>query len=48
MAPRARVKLPVAITARVPGTYVGPPSSAYLYYTAENKRWSRPLSVTVR
>jgi hypothetical protein len=48
MAPRARLKIPVSVTARVPGTYAGPPSSAYLYYTAEHKRWSRPLSVTIR
>ena len=48
MAPRARLELGVSVTARVPGTYAGPPSAAYLYYTAEHKRWSPPLSVTIR
>jgi hypothetical protein len=33
--------------AAVPGTYTGPASSAYLYYTAEHKDWAEPLRVTV-
>lgn len=33
--------------AAVPGRYTGPASRAYLYYTAEQKRWTRPLEITI-
>lgn len=35
------------VTATVPGTYAGPASRAYLYYTAEQKHWTQPLKVTI-
>jgi uncharacterized protein YfaS (alpha-2-macroglobulin family) len=35
----ARVEVPISAIAAVPGTYTGPASRAYLYYTAEHKRW---------
>ena len=30
------------------GPVLGPPSSAYLYYTDEHKNWSDPLAVTIK
>ncbi|MBY0232695.1 MAG: alpha-2-macroglobulin, partial [Gemmataceae bacterium] len=41
------VEVPVDLVARVPGTYRGPASRAYLYYDSRNKHWVDPLSVTV-
>ncbi len=35
------------LTTVVPGTYWGPASSAYLYYTDEHKTWAAPVRVTV-
>jgi hypothetical protein len=31
----------------VPGTYEAPASSAYLYYTAEDMTWARPVAITI-
>jgi hypothetical protein len=31
----------------VPGTYEAPASSAYLYYTAEDKAWTAPVAITI-
>ena len=31
----------------VPGDYVAPASSAYLYYTDEHKHWAEPVKITV-
>ncbi|MFH1467232.1 MAG: MG2 domain-containing protein [Pseudomonadota bacterium] len=39
--------VPLDLVAAVPGTYTGPASSAYLYYTNEHKDWAEPLRVTV-
>ncbi len=39
--------IPIDLVAAVPGTYTGPASSAYLYYTNEHKDWAEPLRVTV-
>jgi len=33
--------------AAVPGHYEAPATSAYLYYTAEDKAWTAPVQVTV-
>ncbi len=41
------VKLPLSATAAVPGTYTGPASRAYLYYTDEDKQWQPGLGVTI-
>jgi len=42
-----RVELPVSLVAAVPGTYTGPASRAYLYYTAEFKHWNDGLAVEI-
>jgi hypothetical protein len=31
----------------VPGHYEAPATSAYLYYTAEDKAWTTPVQITV-
>ncbi len=35
------------VTAEIPGKYTGPASRAYLYYTAEQKVWTKPLSIEI-
>ena len=35
------------VSAEVPGKYTGPASRAYLYYTAEQKFWAKPLAVEI-
>ena len=42
-----KVKLPISLVAAIPGTYTGPASRAYLYYTDEYKHWTDPMQVTV-
>lgn len=42
-----RVEVPIDLIARVPGSYRGPASRAYLYYGADSKSWNAPLSVTI-
>jgi len=39
--------LPIDLVATVPGEYMGPSSSSYLYYTDENKVWVDGQAVTV-
>lgn len=39
--------IPVTFTAAIPGSYTGPASRAYLYYTDEEKVWVKGQSVTV-
>ena len=39
--------VPIDLVAAVPGTYTGPASSTYLYYTNEYKDWAEPLRVTI-
>jgi len=39
--------IPLAFNAAIPGTYTGPASRAYLYYTDENKVWEKGQTVTV-
>jgi uncharacterized protein YfaS (alpha-2-macroglobulin family) len=46
--PERKIELKLDLIAAVPGRYTGPASRAYLYYTAEQKRWSEPLSVEIR
>lgn len=41
------VEVPLDLIARVPGTYRGPASRAYLYYNARTKHWVDPLAVTI-
>ncbi|MCA9137224.1 MAG: hypothetical protein KDB00_10705 [Planctomycetales bacterium] len=47
-APNESKRVPIPCVAAVGGKYTGPPSHAYLYYTAESKNWHRPLVVEVK
>ncbi len=47
MAPNAKKDIDLNLLATVPGTYEAPASSSYLYYTAEDKTWTKPVSITV-
>ncbi|MCA9669367.1 MAG: hypothetical protein KC503_27415 [Myxococcales bacterium] len=47
LAPEAVKEINLDLIARVPGRYIAPASSAYLYYTDELKHWAKPLDVTV-
>lgn len=47
MKPEAVVDLDLDLLAQVPGEYVAPASSAYLYYTDEYKDWVEPARVRV-
>jgi hypothetical protein len=42
-----RVELPLSLVAAVPGSYTGPASRAYLYYTDEHKMWNDGLKVEI-
>jgi hypothetical protein len=42
-----RVELPISLIAAIPGTYTGPASRAYLYYTDEHKQWTNGLQVQI-
>jgi len=42
-----RVELPVSLVAAIPGTYTGPASRAYLYYTDEHKHWVDAVKVAI-
>jgi len=44
---RDKFDLPLSLTAAVPGTYSGPASRAYLYYTDEFKNWAPALAVEI-
>ena len=45
--PGESVELPLDLVATVPGTYTGPASSGYLYYTNDQRTWSEGLEVTI-
>ncbi len=47
MAPGARKTIDLDLLASLPGSYVAPATSAYLYYTDEDKTWAAPTTVTV-
>ncbi len=47
MAPSERRSFTLSLVAAVPGSYTGPASRAYLYYTDEDKVWLDPLKVTI-
>jgi hypothetical protein len=42
-----KVHVPLSLVASVPGTYTGPASRAYLYYTDEHKAWVSGLKATI-
>lgn len=48
LAPDESKRVVVPCVAEVGGRYSGPPSHAYLYYTAESKTWHQPLVVEIR
>ncbi|HEY9732395.1 MAG TPA: MG2 domain-containing protein [Drouetiella sp.] len=43
----AKVDVPLSLIAAVPGTYTGPASRAYLYYTDEDKKWVDGMKVDI-
>ena len=45
--PEQKIELPISLVAAVPGTYTGPASRAYLYYTDEFKHWADGLKITI-
>jgi alpha-2-macroglobulin-like protein len=47
LAPGAKHDLDLALLAAIPGTFEAPASSAYLYYTAEDKAWAPPVGITI-
>jgi hypothetical protein len=48
LAPGEKKIVNVDLVAEVPGTYTGPASSAYLYYTNDKKTWVDPVKVSIR
>lgn len=42
-----KVEIPLSLVAEIPGSYTGPASRAYLYYTDEFKSWTDPMKVVV-
>ena len=47
MEPNSRRTIPLSLVAAVPGTYTGPASRAYLYYTDEQKTWVDGAKITI-
>jgi hypothetical protein len=47
LAPDQRIEVNLDLLCTVPGEYRGPASRAYLYYNADHKFWTEPLSVTI-
>jgi len=45
--PGEKRRVPIELLAQVPGHYVAPPSSAYLYYTDEHRQYAPPLAIDV-
>jgi uncharacterized protein YfaS (alpha-2-macroglobulin family) len=45
--PRKKLEVPLSLIAAVPGTYTGPASRAYLYYTDNHKAWRDGLKVSI-
>jgi uncharacterized protein YfaS (alpha-2-macroglobulin family) len=43
----AKIEVPLSLIAAIPGTYTGPASRAYLYYTDENKQWADGLKIEI-
>ena len=48
LAPAAKKDIDLNLLSAVPGTYEAPASSAYLYYTAEDKSWTKPVSIAIK
>jgi hypothetical protein len=47
LAPQERKIVEFTVSAAIPGYYTGPAPRAYLYYTAEQKTWDKPLAVEI-
>jgi alpha-2-macroglobulin-like protein len=47
LAPSAKKDVDIDLIAATPGTFEAPATSAYLYYTAEDKAWVAPVKVSV-
>lgn len=47
LAPGETNELPLDLVATVPGTYTGPASSGYLYYTNDERTWAPGLEVRI-
>jgi hypothetical protein len=47
LAPSAKKDVDLDLIAATPGTFEAPATSAYLYYTAEDKAWVAPVKVSV-
>ncbi|HEY5924791.1 MAG TPA: MG2 domain-containing protein [Kofleriaceae bacterium] len=47
LAPSAKKDIDLDLLAATPGSYEAPATSAYLYYTAEDKAWTAPVKVNV-
>ncbi|MBL0216241.1 MAG: hypothetical protein IPQ07_20445 [Myxococcales bacterium] len=45
--PSAKKDIDINLLAAVPGTYEAPASSTYLYYTAEDKAWTKPVTISI-
>ena len=45
--PQQEIRFPISLVAAIPGTYTGPASRTYLYYTDEFKTWKDGLQVTI-
>ncbi|MDR3613322.1 MAG: MG2 domain-containing protein [Candidatus Obscuribacterales bacterium] len=43
----AKVHIPLSVIAAIPGTYTGPASRTYLYYTDEHKKWVDGVRVEI-
>lgn len=43
----SKVEVPLSLIAAIPGTYTGPASRTYLYYTDENKKWVDGLKIEI-
>lgn len=43
----AKLELPLSLIAAVPGSYTGPASRTYLYYTDEDKKWVDGVKVEI-
>ncbi|TWU41134.1 MG2 domain-containing protein [Novipirellula artificiosorum] len=48
MKPNETKSIRFDVTAEIPGSYTGPASRAYLYYTSEQKQWDLPLKLQIQ
>ena len=48
LAPNAEKEIVISAIAAVPGTWTGPSSRGYLYYTPEEKKWAEGLGIVIQ